>query len=169
MTNETGDTPSQMPLRIGIVAGKFNLEITHRLIEGAMTYLDSQGIPEDCIDLHWVPGAFEIPFACSAIAKSKTVNGLITLGAVVRGGTPHFEFVAGECARGVREVSIQTGMPIAFGVLTTDTLEQALQRSDTSYVDHDGSTGDKGSAAASAILEMISLIQSLSFRGQDNY
>jgi 6,7-dimethyl-8-ribityllumazine synthase len=129
-----------------------------------LAYLNSEGIQEDCIDIHWVPGAFEIPFACNAIAKSNAVDGLITLGAVVRGGTPHFEFVAGECARGVREVSIQTGIPIAFGVLTTDTLEQALQRSDTSYIDHDGSTGDKGSAAASAVLEMIKLIQSLSSR-----
>ncbi|MBT95223.1 MAG: 6,7-dimethyl-8-ribityllumazine synthase [Acidimicrobiaceae bacterium] len=164
MTTENKNTASQIPLRIGIVAGKFNLEITQKLIEGALAYLNSEGIQEDCIDIHWVPGAFEIPFACNAIAKSNAVDGLITLGAVVRGGTPHFEFVAGECARGVREVSIQTGIPIAFGVLTTDTLEQALQRSDTSYIDHDGSTGDKGSAAASAILEMIKLIQSLSSR-----
>mgnify|MGYP001318107949 FL=1 len=149
-------------LRIAIVAGKFNLEITERLINGAKSYLESKGVASDSINTYWVPGAFEIPFACNTIAKNTNVDGIITLGAVVRGGTPHFEFVAGECARGVREVSIDTGVPIAFGVLTTDTLEQALQRSDVSYIDHDGSTGDKGSAAASAVFEMINLVRSLS-------
>ena len=162
MTQENTEIDGGQTLRIAIVAGKFNLEITERLINGAKSYLESQGVASDSINTYWVPGAFEIPFACSTIAKNTNVDGIITLGAVVRGGTPHFEFVAGECARGVREVSIDTGVPIAFGVLTTDTLEQALQRSDVSYIDHDGSTGDKGSAAASAVFEMINLVRSLS-------
>ena len=162
MTQGNTEIDGGQTLRISIVAGKFNLEITERLINGAEPYLESQGVASDSINTYWVPGAFEIPFACSTIAKNTNVDGIITLGAVVRGGTPHFEFVAGECARGVREVSIDTGVPIAFGVLTTDTLEQALQRSDVSYVDHDGSTGDKGSAAASAVFEMINLVRSLS-------
>ena len=162
MTQGNTESDGGQTLRIAIVAGKFNIEITERLINGAKSYLESQGVASDSINTYWVPGAFEIPFACSTIAKNTNVDGIITLGAVVRGGTPHFEFVAGECARGVREVSIDTGVPIAFGVLTTDTLEQALQRSDVSYVDHDGSTGDKGSAAASAVFEMINLVRSLS-------
>ena len=161
MTLESLKINGDQPLSIAIVAGKFNLEITERLIDGAKSYLESQGIAPDSIHTYWVRGAFEIPFACSAIAKNASVDGIVTLGAVVRGGTPHFEFVAGECARGVREVSIDTGIPIAFGVLTTDTLEQAHQRSDISYVDHDGSTGDKGSAAASAVFEMINLVRAL--------
>ncbi len=161
MTLESLKINGDQPLSIAIVAGKFNLEITERLIDGAKSYLESQGIAPDSIHTYWVPGAFEIPFACSAIAKNASVDGIVTLGAVVRGGTPHFEFVAGECARGVREVSIDTGIPIAFGVLTTDTLEQAHQRSDISYVDHDGSTGDKGSAAASAVFETINLVRTL--------
>ena len=161
MTQGNTEIDGGQTLRISIVAGKFNLEITERLIDGAKSYLESQGIAPNSIHTYWVPGAFEIPFAGSAIAKSASVDGIITLGAVVRGGTPHFEFVAGECARGVREVSIDTGIPIAFGVLTTDTLEQAHQRSDISYVDHDGSTGDKGSAAASAVFEMINLVRTL--------
>ena len=162
MTQGNTEIDGGQTLRISIVAAKFNLEITERLINGAKSYLESQGVASDSINTYWVPGAFEIPFACSTIAKNTNVDGIITLGAVVRGGTPHFEFVAGECARGVREVSIDTGVPIAFGVLTTDTLEQALQRSDVSYVDHVGSTGDKGSAAASAVFEMINLVRSLS-------
>ena len=137
MTHESSKINGDQPLSIAIVAGKFNLEITERLIDGAKSYLESQGIAPDSIHTYWVPGAFEIPFACSAISNNASVDGIITLGAVVRGGTPHFEFVAGECARGVREVSIDTGIPIAFGVLTTDTLEQAHQRSDISYIDHD--------------------------------
>ena len=161
MTLESSKINGDQPLSIAIVAGKFNLEITERLVDGAKSYLESQGIAPDSIHTYWVPGAFEIPFACSAIAKNASVDGIVTLGAVVRGGTPHFEFVAGECARGVREVSIDTGIPIAFGVLTTDTLEQAHQRSDISYIDHDGSTGDKGSAAASAVFEMINLVRTL--------
>ena len=161
MTQGNTEIGGGQTLRISIVAGKFNLEITERLINGAKSYLESQGVASDSINTYWVPGAFEIPFACSTIAKNTNVDGIITLGAVVRGGTPHFEFVAGECARGVREVSIDTGVPIAFGVLTTDTLEQALQRSDVSYIDHDGSTGDKGSAAASAVFEMINLVRTL--------
>ena len=161
MNDESANNTASRSLRIGIVAGRFNKEVTDRLVEGSVTYLQSQGVGQDSIDMHWVPGAFEIPFACSVIAKNANVDGIITLGAVVRGGTPHFDFVAGECARGVREVSIETGMPIAFGVLTTDNLDQALQRSDISYVDHDGSTGDKGSAAAAAVIEMIDLVRAL--------
>tara|TARA_Y100000768_G_scaffold362148_3_gene320734 strand:+ start:130 stop:627 length:498 start_codon:yes stop_codon:yes gene_type:complete len=161
MNDESASSASLKSLRVGIVAGRFNKEVTDRLIEGSVAYLQSQGVAQESVDVHWVPGAFEIPFACSVLAKNANVDGIITLGAVVRGGTPHFDFVAGECARGVREVSIQTGMPIAFGVLTTDNLDQAMQRSDISYIDHDGSTGDKGSAAAAAVIEMINLVRAL--------
>ena len=100
MTQGNTEIDGGQTLRISIVAGKFNLEITERLINGAKSYLESQGVASDSINTYWVPGAFEIPFACSTIAKNTNVDGIITLGAVVRGGTPHFEFVAGECARG---------------------------------------------------------------------
>ena len=95
MTPENFESDRDQSLSIAIVAGKFNLEITERLIDGAKSYLESQGVAFDSISTYWVPGAYEIPFACSAVAKNANVDGIITLGAVVRGGTPHFEFVAG--------------------------------------------------------------------------
>ena len=148
-------------LRIAIVIGRFNEEISMRLLEGARSRLEDLGVATTDINVFWVPGAFEIPFACQEIIRKTSVDAVITLGAVIQGGTPHFDFVAGECIRGIQKVSLSTGTPIALGVLTTDTYEQALERSDTSYVDHDGSTGVKGSSAAEAAVAMAELSQSL--------
>ena len=146
---------------IGIIVSRFNEEISKRLLEGAQSYLRNVSDFEVEITVHWVPGAFEIPFACQAIITKTDVDALITLGSVVKGGTPHFDFVAGECIRGIRKVSISTSTPIGLGVLTTNTYEQALERSDKSYVDHDGSAGDKGSSAAEAAIAMVRLVRSL--------
>ena len=146
---------------IAIIVGRFNQEISNRLLDGARNHLKEVGIPDSNISVHWVPGAFEIPFACLQVIENTHVDAVITLGAIVQGGTPHFDFVAGECIRGIQQVSLSTGPPIALGVLTSDTYEQAIERSDTSYVDHDGSTGDKGSSAAEAAIAMAELSKSL--------
>ena len=148
-------------VRLGIVVSRFNEEISNRLLEGAQNYLGNVSDFEVEITVHWGPGAFEIPFACQEIITKTDVDALITLGSVVKGGTPHFDFVAGECIRGIRKVSVSTSTPIGLGVLTTNTYEQALERSEKSYVDHDGSAGDKGSSAAEAAIAMVRLVRSL--------
>ena len=148
-------------VRLGIVVSRFNEEISNRLLEGAQNYLGNVSDFEVEITVHWVPGAFEIPFACQEVITKTDVDALITLGSVVKGGTPHFDFVAGECIRGIRKVSVSTSTPIGLGVLTSNTYEQALERSDKSYVDHDGSAGDKGSSAAEAAIAMVRLVRSL--------
>ena len=148
-------------LRIAIVVGRFNEEISIRLLDGALSRLEDLGVAATSIDVYWVPGAFEIPFACQEVIEKTNVDAVITLGAVVQGGTPHFDYVAGESIRGVQKVSLSTGTPISLGVLTTDTYEQALERSDSNYVDHDGSAGDKGSSAAEAAVTMAQLVRSL--------
>ena len=135
--------------RIGIVCGKFNDGITTRLLAGALDVLIESGVGIRDIAIAWVPGAFEIPFAAQAFAQQK-VAAVITLGAVIRGDTGHYEVVAGECARGVQEVQLATGVPVAFGVLTTNTVEQALERS---LPDHT----NKGRESAATALEMISV------------
>ncbi len=152
---------SSEPFQIAIVAGRFNEVISNRLIKGATNRLEELGVSEENIAVHWVPGAFEIPYACQEVIQKTNVDAIIALGAVVRGGTPHFDYVAGECVRGIQSVSLSTGTPISLGVLTTDTYEQALERSDSSYVDHDGSAGDKGSAAADAAIAMVKFAMSL--------
>ena len=146
-------------VRLGIVVSRFNEEISNRLLEGAQNYLGNVSDFEVEITVHWVPGAFEIPIASQEINTNTDVDALITLGSVVKGGTPHFDFVAGECIRGIRKVSVSTSTPIGVGVLTTNTYEQALERSDKSYVDHDGSAGDKGSSAAEAGIAMVRLVR----------
>ncbi len=152
---------SSEPPKIAVIVGRFNEEISNRLLDGAISRLENHGVLATDVPVYWVPGAFEIPFACREVIEKTGVDAVITLGSVVKGGTPHFDYVAGECIRGVQHVSLSTGTPIALGVLTTDTYEQALERSDTSYVDHDGSTGDKGSSAAEAAIAMVQLVRSL--------
>ena len=147
--------------RIGIVVSRFNEEISNRLLDGASTYLQNSSDFIADISVRWVPGAFEIPFACQEVIDKTQVDAIIALGSVVKGGTPHFDFVAGECIRGIQAVSLSTKTPISLGVLTTNTYEQALERSDSSYVDHDGSSGDKGTSAAEAAITMIRLVRSL--------
>lgn len=140
-------------MRIAIVAGRFNDMISRSLIDGAHRRLVRLGVDDDAIDLVWVPGAFEIPAACAALAATGDVDAIIALGAVIRGATPHFDYVASQCAAGLQHVSLETGVPAIFGVLTTDTIEQAVERSGTK-------AGNKGADAAEAAIEMVHVLAS---------
>ena len=140
--------------RFAIVAARFNAAITDALLEGAVATLAEHGVPDDHVSVVQVPGAFEIPITAKRLAASGRCEAIIALGAVVRGGTPHFEYVAGECARGVSRVALDENVPVIFGVLTTDTDEQARDRAG-------GKQGNKGCEAALASLEMVTLLRSL--------
>jgi 6,7-dimethyl-8-ribityllumazine synthase len=137
--------------RFGIVVSRFNESITRQLLAGARDCLVRHGVPEDRIEAVWVPGAWEIPIAARSLARTGRFSAVITLGAVIRGGTPHFDYVAGGVASGVSSVALETGVPTIFGVLTTDTIEQAVERSGTK-------AGNKGWDAALAALEMSDLL-----------
>ena len=143
------DTPSR-PLRIGLVAARFNQFITDQLLAGARDALERHGVADEQITLAWVPGAYELPLAADRLLESGEFDGIVALGAVIRGGTPHFDYVAGECARGLLDVSLAHGKPVAFGVLTTDTIEQALERAAQDE-------GNKGFDVTMATLHMIHL------------
>ena len=140
--------------RFGIVVGRFNDFITERLLQGAVTVLKGRGAEEGAIRVAWVPGAFEIPLAVQKMAQSDDFDAVIALGCVIRGGTPHFEYVAGECASGISRVMLQTGTPVSFGVLTVDNIEQAIERAG-------GKAGNKGAEAALSAIEMATLIPKL--------
>lgn len=140
--------------KIAIVASRFNEFITKELIGGAEDTLLRHNVNTDDIDLYRVPGAFEIPSVCNKIAKSGKYDAVITLGAVIRGSTPHFDYVAAEVSKGVASVSMQYNIPVIFGVLTTDTIEQAVERAGTK-------AGNKGSDAAMAALEMVNLYKGM--------
>lgn len=136
--------------KVAIVAAKFNYQITSALVEGAIATLVSHGLASDQIEVFWVPGAFEIPLTCQRVLRSRKVDGVIALGAVIKGDTAHFDFVAGECASGVNRVMLTENKPVAFGVLTTDTVEQALNRAGLKL-------GNKGAEAAVSLLELLQL------------
>lgn len=138
-------------LRIGIVAGRFNDFVSNSLVAGASARLASLGVADDDIHLAWVAGAFEVPLAARAMAVSGHYDAVVCLGAVIRGETPHFDFVAGEAAAGIMRAGHDTGVPVVFGVLTTDTVEQAMERSDVNR-------GDKGADCADAAVEMVRLL-----------
>ena len=140
--------------RFGIVAGRFNELITSKLIGGAVDGLQRHGVAEANIDLVWVPGAYEIPLAAQKMAQSGKYDAVICLGAVIRGSTPHFDFVANEAAKGVAQVSLQTGLPVVFGVLTTDNIDQAIERAGTK-------AGNKGFDAAVTAIEICNLMGAL--------
>jgi 6,7-dimethyl-8-ribityllumazine synthase len=140
--------------RICIVAARFNETIVERLLRGAVDTLRRHGADESQIDVVRVPGAVELPLAAQRIAKSRQYEGIVALGAVIRGATPHFDYVCGECATGLGRVSLEFEIPIGFGVLTTDTVEQALERSGTK-------AGNKGADAALTTIEMVSLLRQL--------
>ena len=144
--------------RIGIVAARFNQHVVDILLQGALTTLEKRGIGDDAITIVRVPGAFEIPLAAQRLAKIPGTDAVIVLGAVIRGETPHFDFVAGECARGVTRVGLDNELPVIFGLLTTDTDEQAQARAG-------GAHGNKGNEAALAALEMITLLRKLKADG----
>ena len=137
-----------------IVVARWNGDITENLLNGALRAFARQGVPDDRLQVVRVPGAFELPLAAKKLAEAGRVDAVLTLGCVIRGGTPHFEYVCSECARGVGEVALTTGMPIAFGVLTTDDLKQAEDRSGDNEE-------NKGEEAALCALEMVSLFQQL--------
>lgn len=115
-------------LRLGVVCGRFNGGVTARLLDGLLDAADRGGMTPDAVTVAWVPGAFELPVAASAMAAGGAVDAVVALGAVIRGDTPHFDFVAGQCAAGLQQVSLSHGLPVIFGVLTTDTVAQALDR-----------------------------------------
>jgi 6,7-dimethyl-8-ribityllumazine synthase len=137
-----------------IVVARFNGFVVEGLLGGALDTLKRHGVSDNNITVVRVPGAFEMPLAVKKVAMKKDCDAIITLGAVIRGGTPHFDFVAGECASGIARISVEEQIPVAFGVLTTDTIEQAIERSGTK-------AGNKGADAAMSALEMISLIRNL--------
>jgi 6,7-dimethyl-8-ribityllumazine synthase len=138
--------------RFGIVASRFNDFITKDLVNGCLDTLLRHGANEDDISLTWVPGAFEIPLLAQKLAKSKSVDAVICLGAVIRGSTPHFEYIASETAKGIAKVSLDTGLPVTFGVITADTIEQAIERAGAK-------DGNKGRDAALNAIEMANLIK----------
>lgn len=141
-------------LAIGVVLSRFHAEIGERLLRGALRALAQCGVRPHDVDEVRVPGAFELPFAARRLARSKRYDAIVCLGTVVRGDTPHFDFVAGEAARGIARTSEETGVPVLFGVLTTDTMEQAMDRSG-------GAMGNRGADAALAAVEMARLVRVL--------
>ncbi len=151
---EFNGTPNGEGRRYAVVASRFNNEITSKLADGAMEALVRHGASSDDVDLVWVPGAWELPFAARRLAATDRYNAIIAVGAVIRGETPHFDFVAGEAARGLADASTEYEIPIGFGLLTTDTMEQASARAG-------GDHGNKGWDAAIAALEMSDLFERL--------
>jgi len=141
-------------IRVAIACGRFNDLITERLLAGARDGLLRHGVDEASITEAWVPGAFELPLAASRLASSGEHDAVICLGAVIRGATGHYEHVAGQCAAGIARVALDTGVPVVFGVLTTDTIEQALERAGTK-------AGNKGYESAETALEMVDLLRQL--------
>ncbi|MEJ2671914.1 MAG: 6,7-dimethyl-8-ribityllumazine synthase [Deltaproteobacteria bacterium] len=141
-------------LKFALIVSRFNAFITERLLEGALDCLRRQGADEDSLTLVRVPGAWEIPVAAKRLAQPPAYDAIICLGAVIRGSTPHFDYVAAEVSKGIAQVSLESGVPIGFGILTTDTLEQAIERAGTK-------AGNKGFAAAEAAIEMVNLFKEL--------
>lgn len=136
--------------KVGIVIARFNEFITSKLLSGAIDNLVRHGVKEENIDIYWVPGAFEIPFITKKIVEKNQYDGVLTLGAVIRGATTHYELVSNEVAKGVAHIGIDANIPILFGVLTTETIEQAIERSGTK-------AGNKGSEVAQGLVEMMAL------------
>ncbi|TZE82448.1 6,7-dimethyl-8-ribityllumazine synthase [Calorimonas adulescens] len=141
-------------LKFSIVVSRFNEFITSKLLEGCLDALRRHGVEDENIDIVWVPGAFEIPLAAKKLAGAHRYDAVICLGSVIRGATPHFDYVAAEVSKGVAHVSLESGVPTIFGVLTTDTIEQAIERSGTK-------SGNKGYDAAMTAIEMANLNHSL--------
>ncbi|OUD15216.1 6,7-dimethyl-8-ribityllumazine synthase [Thioflexithrix psekupsensis] len=140
--------------QFAIVISRFNSFITESLLAGALDTLKRHGVADSSVTLVRVPGAYEMPLIAQRLATSKRYDAIIALGAVIRGGTPHFEYVAGECAKGLAQVSLQYDLPVIFGVLTVDSIEQAIERAGTK-------AGNKGADAALSALEMVNLLRQL--------
>ncbi len=141
-------------VKIGIVAGRFNEFITSKLLSGAQDALVRHGVKDDNIDVAWVPGAFEIPLIADKMAKSGKYDAVICLGAVIRGNTSHYDYVCSEVSKGIAHVSLESGIPVMFGVVTTENIEQAIERAGTK-------AGNKGFDVAVGAIEMINLINNL--------
>lgn len=141
-------------IKIGIVAARFNEFITSKLVSGALDCLVRHNTPEDKIDIAWVPGAFEIPLIASRMAKSGKYDAVICLGAVIRGNTNHYDYVCSEVSKGIAQVSLSSNIPVMFGVLTTENIEQAIERAGTK-------AGNKGFDCAQGAIEMINLMRSM--------
>lgn len=141
-------------LKVGIIVGRFNEFIGSKLLSGAVDTLRRHGMDEDDISVAWVPGAFEIPLIAKKMAKSGKYDAIICLGAVIRGATAHFEYVSAEVSKGIASVGLETELPVAFGVLTVDSIEQAIERAGTK-------AGNKGSEAAASVIEMVNLIKEI--------
>ena len=141
-------------LRFALVAGRFNDIIVDRLVGGAVDYLTRHGADRENLTIIRVPGAFELPLVCRKLALSGKYDGIVALGAVIRGATPHFDYVAAEAAKGIAHVTLETGIPVGFGVLTTDTIEQAVERAGSK-------AGNKGMDAAATVLETIRVLEQL--------
>jgi 6,7-dimethyl-8-ribityllumazine synthase len=141
-------------LKVGIVVGRFNEFITGKLLSGAQDALKRHGVSDTDVDIAWVPGAFEIPLIAQKMANSKKYDAVITLGTVIRGATPHFDYVCNEVAKGVAAINLSSGIPVAFGLLTTESIEQAIERAGTK-------AGNKGWDAANAAIEMANLCRNI--------
>lgn len=141
-------------LKFGIIVGRFNEFIGGKLLDGALDALKRHGVKEEDIELTWVPGAFEMPLVAKKMAKTKKYDGVICLGAVIRGSTPHFDFVSSEVSKGIANVSLETELPVIFGVLTTDSIEQAIERAGTK-------AGNKGYDAAVTAIEMANVLKEI--------
>lgn len=141
-------------LKFGVVVSRFNEFLTKKLLEGAQDALARHGVNEEDIDIAWVPGSFEIPLVAKKLTQAKKYDAVICLGAVIRGGTPHFEYIASEVTKGVAKVGLDAGLPVVFGIITADTLEQAIERAGTKE-------GNRGFQAAVDAIEMANLLGSM--------
>jgi 6,7-dimethyl-8-ribityllumazine synthase len=141
-------------LKFGLVVSRFNEFFTQKLLEGAQDALLRHGVNEEDVEVAWVPGSFEIPLTALKLAQSKRYDAIICLSAVIRGGTPHWEYIAAEATKGIARVGLETGLPVINGIITTDTLEQAIERSGTK-------AGNKGFDAAVSAIEMVNLIKAI--------
>ena len=153
MTSYSGNVEGS-GMRVAVACGRFNDLITERLLAGATDGLVRHGVDEGSITVVWAPGAFELPLVAKRLAASGEFDAVITLGAVIRGATGHYDFVAGQCASGVQAAQLETGVPVVFGVLTTDTIEQAIERAGTK-------AGNKGYESAETAIEMVDLLRQL--------
>ena len=141
-------------LRVGIVVSRFNNLITERLLEGAMDRLTRSNVANEAIDICRVPGAFEVPKAAKVMAESERYDGIVALSAVIRGATPHFEYVSAEVSKGLAMINLQSSIPVTIGVITSDTIDQAIERAGTK-------AGNKGSEAAESLIEMVNVLREI--------
>ncbi|MFH1775583.1 MAG: 6,7-dimethyl-8-ribityllumazine synthase [Chloroflexota bacterium] len=141
-------------LKVGVVASRFNEFITRKLLEGAQDALRRHGVAEEAVEVAWAPGSFEIPLVAKKLAQTKKYDVIICLGAVIRGGTSHYEYIATQLTKGIAEVGLETGLPVVYGVLTADTLEEAIERAGTKM-------GNRGFDAAVTAIEMANLLKGI--------